>query len=101
MQICIIGLGKMGYNLALNLKRNLFQVKAYDINAETRRSMAAEGVITVESLKELSGNEKERKIIWLMVPSGKIVDDTITDVIQYLNKGDIIIDGGNSHYKDS
>ena len=101
MQIGVVGLGKMGYNLALNLHKNFFQVVAYDINEETRARLSHEGVTTYNSLKEMTASQTDRKIVWLMVPSGKIVDDTIGSLAQLLNKGDIIIDGGNSNYKDS
>lgn len=91
----------MGYNLALNLHKNFFEVVAYDINEETRVRLSHEGVTTHNSLKEMTASQTDRKIVWLMVPSGKIVDDTIGSLAQLLNKGDIIIDGGNSNYKDS
>lgn len=101
MQIGVVGLGKMGFNLSLNLHRNFFQVLAYDINEETRNKLSQRGISTYKSLKELTGAQTDRKIVWLMVPSGKIVDDTIASLTSLLNKGDIIIDGGNSNYKDS
>jgi len=101
MQIGVVGLGKMGYNLSLNLHKNFFQVVAYDINEDTRIKLAHEGVSTFNSLKEMTDSLSDRRIVWLMVPSGKIVDDTIEKLTQLLNKGDIIIDGGNSNYKDS
>lgn len=101
MQIGVVGLGKMGFNLSLNLHRNFFQVVAYDINEETRAKLAHQGVFTYNSLKEMTDAQTDRKVIWLMVPSGKIVDDTIASLTGFLGKGDIIIDGGNSHYKDS
>ena len=101
MQIGVVGLGKMGFNLSLNLHRNFFQVLAYDINEETRNKLSQSGISTYNSLKELTGAQTDRKIVWLMVPSGKIVDDTIASLTSLLNKGDIIIDGGNSNYKDS
>jgi 6-phosphogluconate dehydrogenase len=101
MQIAVVGLGKMGFNLALNLHKNFFQVVAFDINEETRSKLAHEGVSTYNSLKEMIKAQSERRIVWLMVPSGKIVDDTIGTLIPLLSKGDIIIDGGNSNYKDS
>lgn len=101
MQLAIVGLGKMGYNLALNLKRNNFDVVAYDISEETRKKIASEGITVAAGLDEMAKKLTGKKIIWLMVPSGKIVDDTIGLLVPGLSKGDIVIDGGNSHYKDS
>jgi 6-phosphogluconate dehydrogenase len=101
MQIGIIGLGKMGYNLSLNLHRNMFNVIAYDISEETRKRMAAEEVTTVDSLKAMADAFTAKKIFWLMVPAGKIVDSTIDSLAPLLTRGDVIIDGGNSNYKDS
>jgi 6-phosphogluconate dehydrogenase len=101
MQIGIVGLGKMGFNLALNLHGKLFHVLAYDISEETRKKMAEEKVETAASLKELVKATQGRRVLWLMVPSGKIVDNTIDELAPLLSRGDIIIDGGNSNYKDS
>lgn len=101
MQIGVVGLGKMGYNLSLNLHRNFFEVVAFDINEETRTRMSNEGISTYSTLKELTDTMNGRKVIWLMVPSGKVVEDTIGTLAVILKKGDIIIDGGNSNYKDS
>lgn len=101
MQIGIIGLGKMGFNLALNLHDKLFNILTYDIAEDTRKSMMEMGVKAAGSIKEMIESMQGRRIIWLMVPSGKIVDDTISALAPVLSNGDIIIDGGNSHYKDS
>lgn len=101
MQLAIVGLGKMGYNLALNLNRNSFDVVAYDIAEETRKRIEKEGIKTGASLEEMTQKLLGKKVVWLMVPSGKIVDDTISTLKPLLGKGDIVIDGGNSHYKDS
>ena len=101
MQIGVIGLGKMGYNLALNMHKNLFNVIAYDIAEATRKRLAEEKVTTVDSLETMAAAFTGKKIVWLMVPAGKIVDDTIDLLAPLLGKGDIIIDGGNSNYKDS
>jgi 6-phosphogluconate dehydrogenase len=101
MQIGIVGLGKMGYNLALNLNGKLFKVLAYDIVEEARKRIALEKVEAVDSLKAMAGAFTARRLIWLMVPAGKVVDSTIDLLTPLLKKGDIIIDGGNSHYKDS
>lgn len=91
----------MGYNLSLNLHGKMFNVIAYDISEETRKRMAAEEVTTVDSLKAMADAFTGKRIFWLMVPAGKIVDSTIDSLVPLLSPGDIIIDGGNSNYKDS
>lgn len=101
MEIAIVGLGKMGYNLALNLHGKKFSVFGFDIFEDARKRLAAEGPGTADSLDALLKKFTGRRVIWLMVPSGKIVDDTINQLVPMLSKGDVIIDGGNSHYKDS
>lgn len=101
MQIAIIGLGKMGANLALNLHEKKFDVVTYDIAADARERMAAEGVVVESSLEQMARHLPGKKICWLMVPAGKIVDDTLLALQPLLSPGDIVIDGGNSHYKDS
>jgi 6-phosphogluconate dehydrogenase len=101
MQIGIIGLGKMGFNLALNLKRNNYDVIAQDVNKEFVSKIGSEGIETAYSVEELCKKLTNRKVIWLMVPAGEIVDSVIDSLLPYLTKNDIIIDGGNSNYKDS
>lgn len=101
MQIGIIGLGKMGYNLALNLKRNNYQVVAHDVNSDFVTKISTEGIATANSLSDLCQQLIGRKVIWLMVPAGEIVDVVLQSLLPFLNKYDIIIDGGNSNYKDS
>jgi 6-phosphogluconate dehydrogenase len=101
MQIGIIGLGKMGFNLALNLNRNQYEVVAHDVNSTFVQNIAKEGIKTATTVEELCQQLQNRKVIWLMVPAGEIVDEVITSLLPFLNKNDIIIDGGNSNYKDS
>ena len=103
MRIGLIGLGKMGYNLAINIKKHKFTIVAQDVNAESVEKIHTEEHINaVDSVEKLcSALGKERRVIWLMVPSGKIVDGVIESLIPHLSPNDIIIDGGNSHYKDS
>ncbi len=100
-QIGIIGLGKMGYNLALNLKRNNFEVIANDVQKENIERIGGEGITPAFSLKHLCEALQGRKVIWMMVPAGEIVDQLIEDLIPLLQTGDILVDGGNSFYKDS
>jgi 6-phosphogluconate dehydrogenase len=101
MQIGIVGLGKMGFNLALNLKRNKYEVVAQDVNTEFVSKIGKEGIATAYSVEELCKKLTGRKVIWLMVPAGEITDSVITSLIPYLSQNDIIIDGGNSNYNDS
>ena len=101
MQIGLVGLGKMGYNLALNLHKNKFEVIAYDVATAPRKQLAGKGLKTVDSLSELVNSFSGRRLIWLMVPAGSIVDETIDAIKSKLSPNDIILDGGNSHYKES
>jgi 6-phosphogluconate dehydrogenase len=101
MQVGIIGLGKMGFNLALNLKRNNYDVVAQDVNSDFVSKIGQEGIETAFSVEELCKKLTDRRVIWLMVPAGEIVDAVITSLLPHLSKNDIIIDGGNSNYNDS
>lgn len=101
MQVGIIGLGKMGFNLALNLKRNNYQVVAQDVNTHFVSQIGDQGIETAYTVEELCQKLTGRKVIWLMVPAGEIVDAVIVSLLPYLSKNDIIIDGGNSNYNDS
>ncbi|SFE86173.1 phosphogluconate dehydrogenase (NAD(+)-dependent, decarboxylating) [Thermoflexibacter ruber] len=101
MQIGLIGLGKMGFNLALNLQRNKYQVVAYDISASLVEQIATKGITPAYDLLELTSSLRGRRVIWLMIPAGKVVDETIERLLPLLSENDIVIDGGNSHFKDS
>jgi 6-phosphogluconate dehydrogenase len=101
MQIGLIGLGKMGYNLALNMTRNGHTVVAFDASKAAMERIQAEGVKTVASLNELPPALSGRRVIWMMVPAGQVVDVVINNLKNYLKADDILIDGGNSFYKDS
>src|ERR1700685_728925 len=101
MQLGMIGLGKMGGNMAERLKLTGHQVVGFDFNADAVAKLTAAGNVGVSSLEDLAKNLKGRKAIWIMVPQGKPVDETIAKLEPMLNPGDILIDGGNSNYKDS
>ena len=101
MQIGLIGLGKMGYNLALNFKSKGHQVVAFDVNKSAMEKIAAEDISTAPSIADLTSSLQGRRIVWIMVPAGNIVDVIIGNLKNYLKADDIIIDGGNSHYKDT
>jgi 6-phosphogluconate dehydrogenase len=101
MQLGLIGLGKMGGNMAERLRLGGHQVIGFDFSAEAVQKLTASGNVGVSSLEEMAKKFTGRKAIWIMVPQGKPVDDTIAKLEPLLNKGDILIDGGNSNYKDS
>jgi 6-phosphogluconate dehydrogenase len=101
MQLGLIGLGKMGGNMAERLRLGGHQVVGFDFNAEAVARLAASGNVGVSTLDELAKKLEGRKAIWIMVPQGKPVDDTIAKLLPHLNPGDILIDGGNSNYKDT
>ena len=101
MQLGLIGLGKMGGNMAERLRLGGHQVVGFDFNAEAVARLTGSGNVGVSSLEDLVQTLKGRRAIWIMVPQGKPVDDTIAQLEPLLNPGDILIDGGNSYYKDS
>jgi 6-phosphogluconate dehydrogenase len=101
MQIGLIGLGKMGYNLALNMQRNGFKVVAFDISGSAMQKIAEYGIATAPSIAELCRMLSGRRVIWMMVPAGNAVDVILSTLRSHLSPNDIVIDGGNSHYKDS
>jgi 6-phosphogluconate dehydrogenase len=101
MQIALIGLGKMGYNLGLNLHQHKHEVLAFDLNQQALDSIKQKGITTANSIEQLVHSLKGRKIIWLMIPAGEAVDLAIQELTPLLRAGDILVDGGNSNYKDS
>ncbi len=101
MQIGFVGLGKMGYNLALNLHRHGYEVVAYDVVTDNVKNILLEGITPAYSLGEMCQQLKGRKVVWLMVPAGKPVDDCIEALLPHLAPKDIVIDGGNSNFNDS
>lgn len=94
-------MGKMGYNLALNLHRNGHEVIGYDVDKDTMRLINNEGIQTSSSLEGLIEKLGDNRVIWLMIPSGGPVDSVLLKLKHFLVKGDVIIEGGNSNYKDS
>lgn len=101
MKIGVVGLGKMGSNIAHNLLDNHVEVVGYDINGEVRKSVADQGIDVAHSLDALFQSLPERKIIWLMVPCGKATEDSIQGLKEFMQADDILIDAGNSNFHDS
>ncbi|CCH57283.1 6-phosphogluconate dehydrogenase, decarboxylating [Fibrisoma limi BUZ 3] len=101
MHIGFIGLGKMGYNLVVNLLRHKHTVVGYDINQSLVDAIKTEGAEGVTTLSDLYNALPEKRVLWLMIPAGPLVDTVIEQLLPLVQPGDVIIDGGNSHYQDS
>ena len=101
MELGLIGLGKMGGNMAERLRRAGHRVIGFDFNKEAVEKLTAAGSVGVHSLKDLDEAFTGRRAVWIMVPAGDPVDQTIAGLKPYMKPGDIFIDGGNSNYKDS
>ncbi len=101
MELGIIGLGKMGGNMAERLRLSGHKVVGFDFSAEAVKRLNDAGSKGVSSLEDLVKNLSAPRAIWIMVPQGKPVDDTIAKLKPLMQKGDTFIDGGNSNYQDS
>ena len=101
MQLGLIGLGKMGGNMAERLRLGGHQVVGFDFNADAVAKLTASGNVGASTLEDLARKLVGRKAIWIMVPQGAPVDQTVAKLEPMLNPGDILIDGGNSNYKDT
>ncbi len=102
MRMGMIGLGKMGGNMATRLRRGGIEVVGYDRSAEVLQKLARdEGVIAADSVPDLVAKLPTPRIVWIMLPSGPITESQIDELAQILSNGDIVIDGGNSNYHDS
>lgn len=101
MQIGMIGLGKMGYNLALNLANNGHSVYGFDRSSEVRLAAKDKGLHIVDSIEQMLASLPHPRVVWVMVPAGKSSEMVIDGLLQKMKADDIVIDGGNSHYKDS
>jgi 6-phosphogluconate dehydrogenase len=100
MRLAMIGLGKMGYNMTLRLIGGGHEVVAADRDAAVAREIAAKGAIFAANAAEAIAKLEAPRIVWVMVPS-QVTDAVIEDVAAHLSKGDVVIDGGNSNWKDS
>jgi 6-phosphogluconate dehydrogenase len=101
MQLGMIGLGRMGAGMTARLLQGGHQVVVYDRSAEAIKASAQNGATGSGSLEDLGQKLKAPRVFWLMIPAGPPVDDTIQRLQDSLAPGDVIIDGGNSNYKDS
>ncbi len=101
MELGMIGLGRMGANMAERLLRDGHRVISYDRSAEAIQRVVDKGALGAHSLSDFVKQLTPPRAVWLMVPSGDPVDQTIEQLLPNLAKGDVLIDGGNSNYKDS
>ena len=101
MQIAMIGLGRMGANMAQRLLRGGHQVVGFDPAQAARAALEQNGAATAVSLEEMVAKLAAPRVIWLMVPAGAITDSTLSNLVPLLAADDTIIDGGNSNYRDT
>jgi 6-phosphogluconate dehydrogenase len=100
MRLGMVGLGKMGANMTRRLMRGGHEVVVTDLSADNVKKMAGEGAIASASLDDFVGKLGKPKIAWLMVPAGGPTEQTVQALAQRMQAGDILIDGGNSYFKD-
>jgi 6-phosphogluconate dehydrogenase len=100
MQLGIVGLGRMGANMARRLMRDGHEIVAYDVNADAVATLAGEGATGATSLEDLASKLNAPRSVWVMVPAGEITEQTVEGVAAVLESGDAIVDGGNSYYRD-
>ena len=100
MQVGLIGLGKMGFNLGQNLLDHNHSVVAYDLNPTAVEEMKKLGAQATSNLGELVHTLETPRVLWIMVPH-TVVDSVLSEITPLLEKGDIVIEAGNSHYKES
>jgi 6-phosphogluconate dehydrogenase len=99
-ELGIVGLGRMGANIARRLMRDGHRCVVFDVNADAIAELAGDGADGAESLEDLAGKLAAPRAVWVMVPAGEITEATVRDVAARLESGDAVIDGGNSYYRD-
>ena len=100
MEIGIIGLGRMGAGISRRLMREGHRCVVFDQAEATVQQLAGDGATATTGLQDMVGKLSKPRVVWVMLPSGKITEDTVTALGGMLERGDILIDGGNSFYKD-
>jgi 6-phosphogluconate dehydrogenase len=100
MQLGMVGLGRMGAGIVRRLTRDGHRCVGYDVNAETVKALEGEGIAGATSLQEFAAKLEKPRTAWVMVPAGAITTNTIHALAEVFEEGDVIIDGGNTHYHD-
>ena len=101
MQLAMIGLGRMGGNMVERLVQGGHELIVYDSSAAAVKTHAGKGVKTAKDLADVAKQLAPRRVVWVMVPAGAPVESTIEQLVPHLTRGDIVIDGGNSNFRDS
>ena len=100
MQIGMVGLGRMGGSMVRRLMKGGHDLVIFNRTAEKMKSFVADGAIGTSDLRDLVGKLEKPRVVWLMLPAGDVTENSMTEVSKMLDEGDIIIDGGNSNFKD-
>src|SRR3954471_6846219 len=100
MQLGLVGLGRMGANMVRRLQKGGHKCTVFDLNAENVKKLVDEGAAGASSLEELVKLLPKPRVVWVMVPAGKPTENTVQILARSMEPGDVIIDGGNSFYKD-
>jgi 6-phosphogluconate dehydrogenase len=101
MKLAMVGLGRMGGNMAQRLMRDGHAVVAFDVSADARDALAAKGAVAAPSLEDVVGLLDAPRVVWLMLPAGPITEGAIDTLAGVLSSGDVIVEGGNGNYKDA
>jgi 6-phosphogluconate dehydrogenase len=101
MRLAMIGLGRMGGNMAQRLLQGGHEVIVYDRSADAVSAHVAKGLKAAKDLAGIVQQLAPRRVVWVMVPAGEAVESTIEELVPHLDRGDIVIDGGNSNFRDS
>ena len=100
MELGMVGLGRMGANIVRRLMRDGHRCVVYDVNPAAVEELVGEGAEGASSTAELAQKMEAPRAVWVMVPAGKITEDTVHEVAEQLERGDAVIDGGNTYYRD-
>lgn len=101
MEIAVIGLGKMGLNIACNLKKHNYDVIGFDVSSQAKENAEKSGIKTADNLEKMIASFNGKRVIWSMLPAGDITESVLNQLLEMLSSDDIVIEGGNSNFKDS
>ncbi|RKP49580.1 phosphogluconate dehydrogenase (NAD(+)-dependent, decarboxylating) [Pararobbsia silviterrae] len=100
MQIAIVGLGRMGANIARRLIRGKHEVVVWNRSSGPAEELGQEGATVAKDFDDVVAKLKAPRVVWIMLPAGKVTEDALAEFSNKLSPGDVLIDGGNTHYKD-